>query len=276
MPVNLARPRDDALSALNEAKASGLPLLNMPIESDDDIAELRSKYLAWEQRTIVVLERFFHTTGFMTSSPKDEFNGTAIALLDLRISGTKIPRERAPEVLVDIREKLRVIDSVIGRLDVYETIESHLQPKPSGPIFLVHGHDLARREMIRSFVSKVTDREVIVLEDQSNRGQDALGKLLASSQTVSFAIVLLTADDVGSATNGGLNKRARQNVVFELGFFIGRLGRERVAAMHSSEVELPSDYSGVVYIPLDRDGWQIPLAREMKEAGINVSLDKAL
>ena len=63
--------------------------------------------------------------------------------------------------------------------------------------------------------------------------------------------------------------RARQNVIFEFGFFIARLGRQRVAALCKGDIELPSDYHGVVYIPLDENGaWKIALAKEMKTAGL--------
>jgi len=77
------------------------------------------------------------------------------------------------------------------------------------------------------------------------------------------------------ATN--LSKRARQNVVFELGYFIGKLGRKGVCALHSEEIELPSDITGVIYVPLDKGGgWKMMLAQELKAAGIDVDLNKAI
>ena len=96
---------------------------------------------------------------------------------------------------------------------------------------------------------------------------------------VAFAVVLLTPDDVGAvATNpADVHPRARQNVIFELGYFLGKLGRKRVAALRKGEVEKPSDYDGVVYTPFDSAGaWKLLLARELKSAGLNVDLNDAV
>jgi len=77
-------------------------------------------------------------------------------------------------------------------------------------------------------------------------------------------------DDVGKANDAAdLAARARQNVVFELGFFIGKLGPERVAALVKGGIELPSDYDGVVYISLDKEDWQNKLGVELQAAGLN-------
>lgn len=71
-------------------------------------------------------------------------------------------------------------------------------------------------------------------------------------------------------------RRARQNVVFELGYFTGRLGRKMVCTLYEEGVETPSDYHGIVYIPLDSAGtWRILLARELKAAGFEIDLNRA-
>jgi predicted nucleotide-binding protein len=85
----------------------------------------------------------------------------------------------------------------------------------------------------------------------------------------------MTPDDVGGLQGEPQRPRARQNVIFELGFFIGMLGPERVAALVSSEVERPSDFDGVVYIPIDTD-WRLPLCRELRAAGYSIDLNKVL
>ena len=91
---------------------------------------------------------------------------------------------------------------------------------------------------------------------------------------VGFAVVLLTADDVGSAKGAASqNPRARQNVVLEFGFFIAKLGRNRVVALYESDVELPSDLNGVLYKPL-AGNWHTALAKELLAAGIEVDLTK--
>jgi predicted nucleotide-binding protein len=89
----------------------------------------------------------------------------------------------------------------------------------------------------------------------------------------------LTPDDVGAAATAtqDLRPRARQNVVLELGHFVGKLGRSRVCALHKGRLELPSDVLGVVYMPLDDHGaWRLLLAKELREVGFQVDLNVAL
>lgn len=72
-------------------------------------------------------------------------------------------------------------------------------------------------------------------------------------------------------------KRARQNVILELGFFLGKLGRKRVCALYEEGVEIPSDYDGVIFVPLDKNGaWHLSLAKELKAAGLSIDLNKAI
>jgi len=120
---------------------------------------------------------------------------------------------------------------------------------------------------------------VIILREQPNKGRTLIEKF-EDYADVGFAIVLLTPDDKGGPKNCGasdLKPRARQNVVFELGYFIGRLGRNRVCALYLEGVEIPSDYSGVVYTKMDPSGaWRLEIAKELKAAGFSVDMNLAL
>jgi predicted nucleotide-binding protein len=277
--VELTRPTMQVRNQMEYARREGTALLESAPADVTGLAEFRERYLSWESRTSAVLEASFKVSGFLTTSPKDEFNGTAVSLLDLKISATTIPLERLPEVLTDIREKLRVLKSIDERLDVYEapttTPAGHLVAADA-PIFLVHGRDLERREIVRRFLETVTDRTIVVLAEQPNRGLDLLGKLLSHAQQAGFAVVLLTADDLGGLEGDEPKPRARQNVVFELGLFVALLGRDKVAALNDPRVEIPTDFSGVAYIPIEGESWQIELGRELKAAGISVSLDRII
>lgn len=112
----------------------------------------------------------------------------------------------------------------------------------------------------------------------AGQGADILGKLLEHAQKAAYAVVLLTGDDEGGLMGGGsLQRRARQNVILELGLFLGLLGRNKVAALHEPGVEIPSDYLGVTYVPLDPNkAWRMGLVSELRAAGIEASLDKLL
>jgi predicted nucleotide-binding protein len=144
----------------------------------------------------------------------------------------------------------------------------------SESVFVVHGHEEGPREAVGRFLEKIGLRPVI-LHEMANKGRSLLTKFSEEASDVGFAIVLMTPDDRGGANSGTQSARARQNVIFEMGFFIGKLGASRVASLVHKEVERPSDYDGIVYIPLETD-WRLPLCRELIAAGYSIDLNKAL
>jgi predicted nucleotide-binding protein len=143
-------------------------------------------------------------------------------------------------------------------------------------VFLVHGHDLGTAETIARFLEKL-ELNAIVLREKPDEGRTIIEKFEAHSDDVHCAVVILTADDTGSsrATPEQTEFRARQNVILELGFFVGKLGRNRTFALVQEGVTLPSDFHGVIYIPLDDGGWRLRLVRELKAAGLEVDANKA-
>lgn len=148
---------------------------------------------------------------------------------------------------------------------------------PGTRVFIVHGRDEAAKETTARFITRL-GLEPVILHEQPNAGRTIIEKL-EGHLDVDFAIVLLSPDDVGGLAGEPpqLRNRARQNVVLELGLFIGALGRGRVCALHKGDLELPSDFDGVVYVPMDdAGGWCLLLAREMKQAGMNVDFNRAL
>jgi len=148
-------------------------------------------------------------------------------------------------------------------------------PAASAPIFVVHGHDQALLHQVVRVVERGTGREVTVLHEQANEGRTVLEKFETHAAEAAFAVVLLTADDAGSAAGAWARPRGRQNVIFELGFFFGKLGRSRVAVLLADGVEQPSDIRGLVYIAMDAAGaWKFALAREFAAAGIAVAHDR--
>ena len=143
-------------------------------------------------------------------------------------------------------------------------------------VFLVHGHDDAVKESVARFLEKL-DLKPVILHEQPNQGKTVIEKFEAHSD-VGFAVVLLTPDDVGGLPSSldKLSRRARQNVILELGYFIGKLGRAKVCALYVEGVEIPSDIHGVLYVPYDAgNGWRLKLANEIKAAGIAIDLNLA-
>lgn len=157
-----------------------------------------------------------------------------------------------------------------------QTVPSDQTKHFENKIFLVHGHDTAILHQVARLLEQF-NIEPIVLFEQPGKGQTIIEKL-ESNSNVAFAIVILTPDDVGKAlAEENLKPRARQNVVFELGYFIGSLNRNRVAVLYDESIELPSDYRGVEYIKIDKeDAWKLKLTKEMKAAGMAIDMNKAL
>lgn len=157
------------------------------------------------------------------------------------------------------------------------------QAAPHGPrnggkkVFVVHGHDGEAREAVARFLSEKLDLEPVILHERPNKGRTLITKLREEAAEAGFAVVILTPDDLGRALNAAeLNPRARQNVVFELGFFIGALGPERVAAILKGDVERPSDFDGVVYLSYEKEEWRTKLGQELQAAGYTIDWNKVM
>ena len=139
-------------------------------------------------------------------------------------------------------------------------------------VFIVHGHNVG----LRAEVARMLERqgiEAIILQEQVNAGATIIEKFETNSLDVDAAICLFTADDVGGlATSEKRDKRARQNVVFEAGFFIGKLGRSRVIIIADSDIEIPSDLDGV--ISTKSSNWKTSVLQELKHIGYNIDFNK--
>lgn len=138
-------------------------------------------------------------------------------------------------------------------------------------VFIVHGHDEALKQEVARVIEK-QGIEAVILHEQANQGATIIEKIEKNS-AVGAAICLFTPDDRGKAkSEGNDKKRARQNVVFEAGYFMGKLGRDKVIFIADPSVEMPSDLQGVVYT--DTKDWKIDLAKELDEIGYNIDFNK--
>ena len=141
-------------------------------------------------------------------------------------------------------------------------------------VFIVHGHDHALLQEVEMMLHRI-GLDPIILMNQVNAGRTIIEKI-EECTNVGFGIVLYTACDEGRKKGSdALNDRARQNVVFEHGYLCAKLGRNRVVALNDDGVEVPSDLSGVLYIPHSAQDWKQQLMREMEEAGLQFDPLKA-
>jgi predicted nucleotide-binding protein len=145
---------------------------------------------------------------------------------------------------------------------------------PARKVFVVHGHDTEMKETVARFLERI-EFEAIILHEQANGGDTIIEKFERNAD-VGYAVVLLSGDDVGAAVGSQdeLKSRARQNVVLELGYFIGRLGRSHVCPLVKGDVEIPSDFHGVVYVPFDGESWKLHLVRELRHLGFDLDTNK--
>ena len=146
-------------------------------------------------------------------------------------------------------------------------------------VFIAHGQDEEAKMIVTKFVENL-GLKVAVLDEQSRNGLTVIENLDKYANDTGFAIALLTPDDVGALKDEAdqqLNPRAHQNVIFELGYFIGKLNPNRVCLLYKKGVELPSGIRDVAYVPMDRRGaWKLELAQEIASVGIAVDMNRLL
>ena len=146
-------------------------------------------------------------------------------------------------------------------------------------IFLVHGHDGDMKQTVARTLEKL-GFEPVILHEQPNRGRAIIEKFEDCSEAISFAIILLSPDDKGCEANNfpkSAKMRARQNVILELGYFIGKLGRTKVLVLFKNETDFehPSDFVGVSYTSF-KDGWELEMVKELQSCGYEVDANRLL
>jgi len=162
-------------------------------------------------------------------------------------------------------------------------IENSPTPQPpatqtmlSNEIFIVRGHDGSAKVEVARLIEHA-GLMAVILHEQPNAGRTIIEKFEHHAGALGFAVAILTPDDVGGPDKDHLRARARQNVVGELFWFAGKLGRACVCALRKGDVEIPSDFAGVVYTEMDdRGAWRAELLRELQNAGYTVDWAKAL
>lgn len=200
------------------------------------------------------------------------------------------PWETFPEH--SIRTAREPMDSVAGLLPSPGASQESISPAVSIPggapvtngiktspdeksIFIVHGHDETAKVFVHHFLNQLTGEDAVILHEQGNSGQSLIEKLEKAAAKASFAVIILTADDLGKAKDDkDLESRGRQNVVFEMGYFMALLGRDKVAILQGNDVTEPGDVRGMLYIPFNSfvHDWKGKLAGELQDAGIQVNL----
>ena len=188
------------------------------------------------------------------------------------VQGLTRGKEEAIELL---NRAIRALEDKITDLGISK--EPAVDPAEfSKDVFIVHGHDDPAKMEVARLIERA-GLNVKILHGQPNEGRTIIEKFEKYAGLAGFAVVLLTPDDVGGPDRENLRRRARQNVIGEMFWFAGKLGRQRVCALKKGDVEMPSDFAGVGYTEMDdREAWKTKLLRELDAAGYEVDWRKAL
>ena len=272
---NLVVSKQEAEQKIKTQIDKGRQLVNRKILSEYDLEEADAEFENWSKYNEELLLRLFDNSA-IADKYTDFYGGSYSTMATL-----------ADQIGYYRRDFTRKINRLQGILDQLELIPEQPDDTPhvssaesattsSNEVFIVHGHDRAFKSEVARFVEHL-GLEATILEEKPGGGRTIIEKFERYASNAGFAIVLLTPDDVGAPRDRqeDLKPRARQNVIFEIGYFFKGLGRGRVCAMSKEEVEFPSDLNGVNYVLLDsEDGWKLKLFREMQEAGLPVDSSK--
>ena len=267
----MMRPtKEEAIARLRRVldEVPDTPAGTYPWEIDLDITDLSEGFSRWQRNTRMAMAYIFGE-GSRQAGEFSEIN---------------YQRYVDEQMWFSFNEAIELIKSMIDEIEEYglptpqaQTIvqvPENSTPAVSARVFVVHGRDDGTREMVARFLEGLR-LDPIILRERPNEGRTIIEKFEDYADTVGFAIAICTPDDVGALATqpDKLKPRMRQNVVLELGYFAGKIGRNHVCALVKGDIEKPSDYDGVIYISMaDGEGWKLELARELNAAGLTIDM----
>jgi predicted nucleotide-binding protein len=272
-PISLRRPIDEAKGMLEQQIAKGRAQIDLleSVRSPESFRDQTDAYRKWSTYNGTLLGSLF--------------SGPILAEYETR-GPLFVGRSNFGDDLLerdqDLKRDVRRLESIVERLPLWAS--EGIRPLPDERaaeatmgerVFVVHGRDDAPKFEVARFLEQV-GIDALLLSEQPNSGRTLVEKLVHYSGQVGFAVVILTPDDIGALADqrDSLTPRARQNVIFEMGYFIGLIGRGRVCALLTSDLQRPSDIDGVVYVEMSGN-WKIALAKELGAAGFVVDLSGA-
>jgi predicted nucleotide-binding protein len=279
--LELAVSRDDAKARLQERIEKGLELKQPRVETRETFEVLSNDYSKWGSFNSELLKHLF-TTDEMAKE-YDSWGAMSMSMREPSLG------EKFADVYKNIDKKIHRLDSIIERLEliplcgivqaeVLTQQASAVQPRTK-KVFVVHGRDEIAKMNLEVFLREV-GLEPVVLHRQADEGLTIIEKFEKHSD-VGYAFILLTPDEVAylavedSKPESERSKefRARPNVIFEFGYFVGKLGRSRVCCLYTGNVSLPSDVSGMIYKRYERSIEEVAYSviKDLKASGYDVA-----
>ncbi|MVM37184.1 hypothetical protein GO730_05250 [Spirosoma sp. HMF3257] len=272
-------PRDDFKRQLKDRLYIGAQLVNSKVSTVLDLGTLEREFTKWDSFNSELLKTSFDNPN---NEYKSEYDINYFGYINL---GPIDYQKEYKDLLNKIDNKNRKLEQLIEQTELLQVssqnntigIEASSKTGDMSKVFIVHGHDSLTKITVARTVEQL-GLKAIILHEVANEGRTIIEKFESITSDIGFAIVILSGDDLGKAkgeNESDYKPRARQNVIFELGYFIGRLGRSKVAPLYEEGVELPNDLSGILYTKIDSVGaWKYELGKELKNAGYKVDLNK--
>lgn len=279
-PTELTISIDKFKDVLSQRIELGEEILKRKVSTQLEFDQNREEFNLWNDYNSEYLKQSFNNE---YNEYKDRYDKCAMFIGFAKRAQT--PNSKLTNFKESVDVKVSNLKKLLAKADLLKcSVESKAKSTKkemesqtlSNNIFIVHGHDERTKLDMARTIEKL-GLNPIILSEQPNQGQTIIEKFELHSD-VGFAVVLLTADDLGKVKTDSEEKyRARQNVIIEMGYFLGKLGRSKVFPLYEEGVELPSDLHGVLYIPLDSSGsWKFRLAKELNAAGYNVQANNIL
>lgn len=284
LPIELLTSRDEAKNRLQERIEKGLELKQRRVDTRDTFEALANDFSKWNSFNSELLKRIFTTDEL--AKEYDSWGAMVVSMREPSLG------EKIADVYKDIDKKIHRIDSIIERLELVP-LSANTQSQPlqqagnesaanqpkNKKVFVVHGRDEIAKTNLEVFLHEI-DLEPVVLHRQADEGLTVIEKFEKHSD-VGYAFILLTPDEVAYLAPDDAKpdadrqkeRRARPNVIFEFGYFVGKLGRSRVCCLYTGDVTLPSDVSGMIYKRYERSIEEVAYSviKDLKASGYAIT-----
>lgn len=277
-PTELSYSKAGFSNVLAERIVLGEELYNRAIHTQKEFEKNKEDYYSWNDYNSEFLKHAFNKERNEYKKSYDDVGSFFFG----SVGGRNSTAQEIKDFKEKVKNKVSNLKKLLAKTDLLKTslvdknnsIKHEIELDKS-QIFIVHGHDEVAKSKTARFVEKL-GFEAIILHEQASSSKTIIEKIEEYSN-VGFGIILYTPCDLGAkqTENQELKARARQNVVFEHGFLIGKIGRSNVCALVKGDIETPNDISGVVYVSMDEtDAWRYTIAKELIKAGYNIDMNK--
>lgn len=267
---------DEFKNILKKEIEVGEEFLSRQVDNHDDLNKLKSEFDIWVDYNFEMLKQVFN---YPDNDYKNSFNNAGYTFLgqmgEVRNNAIQTNRNLIEYKLNNLKSLLAKAELIKSEKDNIPYTELKTNNVSKNEVFIVHGHDELAKTKAARFIEKL-GLKPIILHEQTSSGKTIIEKIEEYSN-VGFGLVLYTPCDKGckSGDESNLFNRARQNVVFEHGYLIGKIGRGNVCALVKDEIEVPNDISGVVFVKMDADeSWHLKIAKELKSSGYLIDMNR--